>query len=53
MPSRAAQGSGLGSSAGGRSKLIGKRKKDKRGVPDDDLIEKVPTYNVGTRHLAD
>ncbi|KAM0832404.1 hypothetical protein ACQ4PT_064926 [Festuca glaucescens] len=53
MPGRAAQGSGPGSSTAGRTKTVAKRKKDKQAAQEDDLIERVPTYNVGTVHLAD
>ena len=53
MPSKAAQSSGPGSSAGGRTKSVGKKRKGKGAVPDDDLVEKVPTYNIGTIHIAD
>ena len=53
MPGRAAQGSGPGSSTAGRCKTVAKRKKDKHAAQEDDLVERVPTYNVGTMHLAD
>ncbi|KAK1648410.1 hypothetical protein QYE76_066215 [Lolium multiflorum] len=43
---------GPGSLAGGRSKTFAKRKKDKHVAQDDDLIERVPTYNVGTLHIG-
>ncbi|KAK1648622.1 hypothetical protein QYE76_066427 [Lolium multiflorum] len=50
--SKAAQGSVPESSTGGRSKSVAKRKKDKRAAEDDDLIERVPTFNAGTVHVG-
>ena len=53
MPSRAPQGTGPSGSAGGRGKSVAKRKKDKHAAQDDDdLIERVPNFNVGTTHIA-
>ncbi|KAK1667607.1 hypothetical protein QYE76_055766 [Lolium multiflorum] len=43
---------GPGGSARGRGKSFAKRKKDKHATQDDDLIERVPTFNVGTAHIA-
>ncbi|KAK1680292.1 hypothetical protein QYE76_041140 [Lolium multiflorum] len=37
---------------GGRSKSVAKRKKDKRAAEDDDLIERVPTFNAGTVNIG-
>jgi hypothetical protein len=52
MPSRASQRSGPCSSAGGRTKSTGKKGKNKQPVPDDDLVERVPTDNIGTLHIS-
>ncbi|KAK1641683.1 hypothetical protein QYE76_059488 [Lolium multiflorum] len=52
VPSKAAQSSGPGSSAGGRSKTTGKKRKDKDTAPDDDLVEKPPTFNTGIVQIA-
>ncbi|KAK1605591.1 hypothetical protein QYE76_029264 [Lolium multiflorum] len=52
VPSKAAQGSVPGSSTAGRSKSVANRKKDKQEAQDDDLIERLPTFNVGTIHVG-
>ncbi|KAK1651156.1 hypothetical protein QYE76_068961 [Lolium multiflorum] len=53
VPSKVPQYTGPGSSARGRSKTIAKRKKDKHVAEEDDLIERVPQFNVGNAHLDD
>ncbi|KAK1653507.1 hypothetical protein QYE76_071312 [Lolium multiflorum] len=53
VPPRAPQDTGPGSSAGGRGKKVGHKKKDKHAADKDDLIERVPQFNVGTTHLGD
>jgi hypothetical protein len=52
VPSRAAQSSGLGSSAGGWKKTIGKKRKDKDEVPLDELVERKPKFNTGTVQIS-
>ncbi|KAK1617109.1 hypothetical protein QYE76_022626 [Lolium multiflorum] len=53
VPSKAPQTTGPGSSAGGRSKTVATKRKDKQAAQDDDLVERVPQLNVGTSHLGD
>ncbi|KAK1662704.1 hypothetical protein QYE76_050863 [Lolium multiflorum] len=53
MTSKAAPSSGPASSTGGRTKSTWKKRKGKDTVPDSDLVEKVPTYNVGMVHIVD
>ena len=40
------------STASGRGKSTGKRKKGKDAAPEDDLVEKLPEYNTATLHIA-
>jgi hypothetical protein len=51
VPSRAPPPTGPGISTG-RTKSVAKRKKEKLAEPDDDLIERVPNYNVDTVHVG-
>ncbi|KAK1619550.1 hypothetical protein QYE76_025067 [Lolium multiflorum] len=53
MTSKVAPSNGPISSTGGRTKSTEKKRKGKDTVPDSNLVEKVPTYNVGTVHIAD
>ncbi|KAK1628491.1 hypothetical protein QYE76_002806, partial [Lolium multiflorum] len=52
VPSKAPQTTVQGSSTGGRTKSFAKRKKNKQAAPDDDLIERVPDYNVDTVNVS-
>ncbi|KAK1670539.1 hypothetical protein QYE76_058698 [Lolium multiflorum] len=52
VPSKAAQSSGPVSSAGGRIKTTGKKRKGKDAAQNDDLVEQQPNYNTGTVQIA-
>ncbi|KAK1616125.1 hypothetical protein QYE76_021642 [Lolium multiflorum] len=51
VPSQAHQGTDIGSSAGGRTKSVGGKKKDKHAAQEDDEI--VPTFNVGNANRVE
>jgi hypothetical protein len=52
MPSKPGQTSAQPSSASGRGKSTGKRKKGKDAAQDEDLVEQVPEHNTATVHIA-
>jgi hypothetical protein len=52
VPSKATQSSGPSSSAGGRIKTTGKKRKGKDAAQDDDLVEQQPNYNTSTVQIA-
>ncbi|KAK1616378.1 hypothetical protein QYE76_021895 [Lolium multiflorum] len=45
VPPKTHQGTDIGSSAGGRTKSVGGKRKDKQAAQEDDEV--VPTFNVG------
>ncbi|KAK1619239.1 hypothetical protein QYE76_024756 [Lolium multiflorum] len=51
VPPQTHQGTDIGSSAGGRSKSVGGKKKDKHAAQEDDEI--VPTFNVGNANRVE
>jgi hypothetical protein len=52
VPSKPGQTSAQPSSAGGRVKPTGKRKKGKDTTQDDDLVEQEPVHSTATLHIA-
>ena len=51
MPSKAPQTHDTGSAAGGRTKIVGGKRKDKHAAQEDDEI--VPTFNIADAHRGD
>ncbi|KAK1696452.1 hypothetical protein QYE76_013149 [Lolium multiflorum] len=52
IPPKAPQHTGPGSSTG-QVKKVAQKKKDKHAADRDDLVERVPQFNVGTTHRGD
>jgi hypothetical protein len=50
MPSKAPQTHDTGSAAGGRTKTVGGKRKDKHAAQEDDEI--VPTFNIAEAHCG-